>query len=479
MAPLFAGLILAALAQPAVAAPKLGPRIAAGAGADPDLAAGPGGTLHLAYTRSKKIYYRTVGAGGKLSAEQLVADGVDPGLAVDAGGLVHVVMVSGYSSGTVSYTRRNKGVFSKPVLLSQSAACRKPRIALDPSGRAVVSFEDKAQTKRIRYVRVALDGKVSAQTVVGDDNNGGLAIDAAGIIHVTWRSKEIYYNISSGPGKAGASVKISPLASDFSQLALRAQDKSVHVVGEVANAGGIYYISRGSGTWTTPQVLAKAQAAVKEPDDVNPAIAVANDGRCYITFNGVGHVPYYFVVDAKGKAGPPAQLDPGGGASAGKYMNPNLTPSPGGGVYAAWGTIAQKVFLRSITFVPTPPNSDGGQFSDSRPPDARPGEAGQVDGPRDRGAGPSADGAARDKGAPPADELEGAGCSCQTGRGPGPGPAALAILMATLWLGRRRSVRISEVGAPGIWRKLRFLLTTGRPLFCIFPEQVHPPCNTR
>ena len=447
MAPLLAALILVALARPAVAAPKLGPRIAAGAGKDPDLAADPGGTLHLVYTRSKKIYYRTVAAGGKLSAEQLVASGVDPRLAVHAGGQVHVVMVSSSSGGTVGYTRRNKGVFSKPMLLSQSASCRKPRIALDPSGRAVVSFEDKAQTKRVRYVRVASDGKVSAQTVVGDDNNGGLAIDAAGTIHLTWRSKQIYYNSSSGPGKAGTSMKISPLASDFSELALRAQDKSVQVVGEVANAGGIYYISRVSGTWKTPQVLAKAQAAVKEPDDVNPAIAVASDGRCYVTFNGVGHVPYYLVVDAKGKAGPPGQLDPGGGASAGKYMNPNLTPSPGGGVYVAWGTATEKVFLRSITFLTTPPIPDGGQSPDSRPPDAHPGEAGPVDGPDDRDAGPSADWTARDKGAPPGDEQEGEGCSCQNGRGSLPDQAALAILMAMLWLRRRRDRLAADKGA--------------------------------
>jgi len=437
MAPLLAALILVTLAEPAAAAPKLGPRIAAGAGKDPDLAADAGGTLHLVYTRDKKIYYRTVAAGGKLSSEQLVANGVDPRLAVNAGGQVHVVMVSSYSSGTVSYTRRNKGVFSKPVQMSQSSACRKPRIALDPSGRAVVSFEDKPQTKRIRYVRVASNGKVSAQTVVGDDNNGGLAIDAAGIIHVTWRSKHIYYNSSLGPGKAGVSKKISPLASDFSELALRAQDKSVHVVGEVANAGGIYYISRVGGIWKTPQVLAKAQAAVKEPDDVNPAIAVASDGRCHVTFNGVGHVPYYFVVDAKGKAGPPARLDPGGGASAGKYMNPNLTPVPGGGVYVAWGTATQKVFLRSITFPTTPPIPDGGQSKDSRPPDARPGEAGSADGPRDRGVGPSGDWTARDKGSPPGEE-EGDGCACQNGRGSWPAHATLAILMATLWVRRRR-----------------------------------------
>jgi len=424
-------LLLWALAGGASAAGKIGPRVLVGTGEDPDIAAGPGGTVHLVYTRSKAVYHRSMGPGGKFSAEVFVANGVDPRLAVGAAGQVHVALVSSMSGGSVRYVLRKKGSFSAPKQLSKSPACRKPRIALAPSGEALVSFEDKGQQKRVRYVRIAPDGKVSPQTVVGDDNNGGLAVDAAGLVHVTWRSKVIYYNTSAGTGKAGASLQISPKASDFSELALRASDKSVHVVGEVANAGGIFYIARVGGAWKSPQILAKSLVAGQEPDDVNPAIAVGSKGRCYVTFNGKAHVPYYFIVDAKGKAGPAARLDPGGAVSAGKYKNPNLTPAAGGGVRAAWGSAGQKVYLRSITVQPMPPKPDGGT----------------ADGPRDLGGGPSAERHPRDTGLdaglPPADkgpvieEPINGGCSCRTEPGPGRGWALLLVALAAI-LGRKK-----------------------------------------
>lgn len=429
---ILAGLVL--LSAPCLSAPVLGPRVLVASGGDPDLAVEPGGAIHLAYVRNLTVYHRAVGAGGKLSAESMVGKGVDPALAVDGQGNVHVVMVGGYSAGTVRYSRRSGASFSAPKVLTNSASCRKPRIALDPQHRAVISFEDKAKTKRIHYLRVAGDGTVSQQTLVGDDNNGGLVVDPAGVVHFSWRSNFIYYNQSSGPGKAGTSVKISPSASDFSDLDLRASDGSIHVVGEVANAGGIFYICKTGGIWKPPVVLAQAQAAVSEPDDVNPAVVVGAMGRVYVTFNGKGHAPYFFVIDSKGAVAPVAALDPGGEASEGKYKNPNLARAVGAGAQAAWGTATQKVYLRSIT-VKSPPK-DGGLRPDAPPTDrgsadARPVDFAPVDG-NSHTVEAGGDGLV----------VGAAGCSCRQGEAPGgfsqPLWPALPLVLALLVLRRSR-----------------------------------------
>jgi hypothetical protein len=321
------------------------PRIAAASGVDPDIAVSSDGTLHLAYVRQGSIYYRRGTVGG-FASEVRVGDGVDPRLDLDTAGNPHIAFGTAYADGSeIRYARWSGAGFAAPIAVAAGGSFRKPRIEVDPGGAVVISYEDRGQTQRVRYVQVAPDGSVSVETIVGSDNNGGLGI-AGGKYHFTWRTSGIQYSSSTGPGNSSSGVSISPAASDFSELEVSEVDGSLHVAGEVTAAGGIYYINNASGSWSAARTYAVAEVSGAAADDVNPAIAVDAAGWVYITFSGANRVPYVLLIEASGVSRI-EPLDPDGGTAGGKYENPNIEEAPQGGAYAAWAA-SGTVYVRGL-----------------------------------------------------------------------------------------------------------------------------------
>lgn len=354
----------------------LGKKVAVGSGEDPDVAvASDGRTLHVVYYRSGTVYYKTGTPSNGFGPEITIGVGTDPRIDLDSFGVPHVVVGSAYFEGpTISYTKWNGSGFDPLQVVVTSGVNRKPRIEIDTNDYAVISYEDRTYAKcigeRVRYVRVAPDGSVSAITSVGDDNNGGLGVDSGGLYHFTWRMSRdctsgnyVFYSNSSGPGNASAAVRITPPASDFSELDVSPADDSIHAAGEVTEGAGIYYVNNAGGQWGTAQTYAVSENSGALKDDVNPAIAVDALGRRYITFAGAGQVAYYFVIDENDTASAVLELDTPGGTTGGKYKNPNVEEAAGGGAYVAWGS-GGIVYVNSIGV-----GSTGGTI-DSTPPTA-------------------------------------------------------------------------------------------------------------
>lgn len=118
------------------------------------------------------------------------------------------------------------------------------------------------------------DGKsIAGPVVVGDDNNGGLAVDSNNIVHLTWRNFSVYYNTYSITKGAGTSTVLHP-SSDFSWCSVSPLDGSIHVVNTVRNGGGIHYRFMREGKWSDVITLAQAKVmGVDDSDNVGPTIA--------------------------------------------------------------------------------------------------------------------------------------------------------------------------------------------------------------
>lgn len=336
--------------------PQAGPKVKVAEGEDPDIAVSRDGMIHIVYVRGSKTFYRRGGLKRKWEAEVEIGSGVDPSIALGPDGKPHVAVTSNYDGlggGKISYSRRDEKGFS-PLRVVAEGACRKPRIRVDSKGNAVIAFEDRSTVKqRVRCLSVTPAGLVSAITVVGDQDIGGLVVDDRGTRHFTWRPKpglRLQYTTMAMNGHVSEPQPISSPASDFSDIALHPFDRSVHVVGEVAGAGGIFYILKTpAGQWQEAQTFKIPEATqVEDADLVNPAVAVDAAGRRYITFTGAGMLPYFLVLDKRGQAGHVQRVDPASGPTGGKYMNPHLAAAPGGGAIVVWGSQGA-VYLTKIT----------------------------------------------------------------------------------------------------------------------------------
>lgn len=403
----------------------LGPLLAVAQGTDPDVAVATDKSLHVVYVRGGKTYYSRGKLDGTFEPELLVGTGVDPRIALDAAESPQVVLGASNAGGaTVTHARMASGVFQTQTVVS-GGQNRKPRIEVDSKGNGYVSYEDRGlATDRVRYVRVTPNGTTSSPTVVGADNNGGLAVDGSDELHFTFRDGgNVQHVTSTAPGNVGTADVALSGTSDFSELEYSAKDDSLHVVAEQAGGTGILYTVFRAGSWSDPVLFAQAQVTgVDDPDNVNPAIAVDETGRVFVTFAGIERVPYYSVIDATNTQSPVLLLAPGGGVTGGKYENPNVEEVPEGGAVAVWGS-AGHVYLRTIGI--EQPTGSGGSA----------GAGGQGSG-GSAGAGGAPDAGAGAGGAATTSRDEG-GCGCTIpGRTTDAGWASL--LMAAALLGGRR-----------------------------------------
>jgi hypothetical protein len=367
MAPWF--MLLTALFQvdlketPAVVPVGPAPAIDFAEGEDPDLSMAADGTLHVVYVRQRMVYYRRQLPGAPAEPEIELGPGEDPVVAAGSAGEVHVVATSDRTGGSRPGNRAallhaygHDGKLLALSVLVADGRCRKPRVAIDAGGGAVVSYEDRSLTETggqgVRCLWLATDGTLRQALNVGPTDNGGLALDVTGTRHLTWRRRRdrtIYHTAISPTGRMSDAVAISPPASDFSDLTADLADGSLHVVAVVAAGKGLYYLERTvDGRWLEPREFTFSEVVnLGEADNVNPDIAVDGSGRRFIVFTGENHWPFYFIIDAAGRADPVTRVDPAGGATGGKYRNPHVVADPKGGAWVAWGADG-RVRLRKI-----------------------------------------------------------------------------------------------------------------------------------
>jgi hypothetical protein len=442
-------------------ATSLGPVHTIASGSDPDVAVDDLGRLHVVYVRSNTTYYRLV-ALPDLGPEITVGAGTDPQVDVDGANRCHVVL------GALSYARCSGSTVGPAV--SVGAYWRKPRLAVDSRDNVYMTAE--RYEPRAVVLHAYRDGQsVVGPVVVGDDNNGGIAVDTQDVVHVTWRAFSVYHNtfrLGVGPG---TSFLLHP-ASDFSWCAVNVLDNSVHVVNTIRNGGGVHYRKRVGGTWSDVVTLAEQEVlGVDDADNVGPTIGTDSLGAKYVAFSGAGRIPYYFVISPTGTVSPVMRLDPETGTLAGgKFQNPNVGTHPARpGAYVAWGN--GTVYVRSVGVATALPDAGAG------PADAAPGgrdgalvaadaarrDVGSPSGqdaasppPRDAGAAPDGhagttgypDAARAADGPPVAHGPAEVGCGCGATDDESTGRAALWVAAVACLVARRRSARSRRSGCP-------------------------------
>jgi len=317
----------------------LGPTVELGAGEDPDIAIDSTGGVHVVYSRGGSTYYVHAADLSSPSAEVLVGPGDDPQLVLDSQDQPHVVM------GEVRYARWVDGAFATANELVDG--WRKPRIAIDGEDRVYVTVSQMADPRVILFA--LQDGDVLAGPVaVGDDNNGAVAVDSQGLVHITWRSTRVYHNTYSLRGGAGTSAQLHT-SSDFSWCDVDVRDDSLHLINTIPHGEGLNYRVLRDGAWSEALTLAAAEVqGVDDPDNVGPTIAVDSEGYRYVTFAGRDRVPYYLVVGPDDQPSAVYPLDVEGGTlSGGKFENPNVaTHRSRPGAFISWG--ADTVYVRAV-----------------------------------------------------------------------------------------------------------------------------------
>lgn len=327
---------------------ELGTKINLGTGDDPDIAVSNSDILHIVYVRSGITYYKKGTFNGGFEQEIVIGNGVDPRIDVDDYGYPYIVMGSSYAGGnSIKYTKWNGINFNPLITVVSGTLLRKPRIGIDKLRNAIISYEDRSQTQRVRYVKVNPYDEISQIVIIGDDNNGGLSISNDNLYHFTFRSTniEIIYIKSNEMSEKSSPLSIIPSSSDFSDLDISPLDNSVHAVSTVAAAGGIYYTNNRSGIWNIASKYATNELIGAIADNVNPSISVDINGTVYITFSGSNQIPYYFTIDNSGTVGQITNLD--NIPSGGKYTNPNIEDSKNGGAYVIYSSNGT-IYLNTI-----------------------------------------------------------------------------------------------------------------------------------
>lgn len=325
--------------------PVAGETVTVASGSDPDVAVDARGNLHFAYVRDGVVWYMKVSypSGTVLIPETWVGGGDDPQIAVDSHGNPHVAF------GNVYYAYWTGSGFSSPTTLTSGPA--RPRIAVDSMDRVFVAGMRWAGPRDQLFV---FENNVLAASGVsiGDNDLGGIDVDAAGRLHVCWRSgRDLFYSsYIQGEGVAG-SVNISGSASDFSDIVVDQRDGSLHVTHTHSYGSSIDYLYRdASGAWSSDTLHASDQVHGAS-DGTQPTIACDRDGYKYVAFTGSGAIPKYFVIGREGtEIVGTTSID--GSTSGGKKQNPNVASRPDmSGAFVAWGTGTVRVrALGSISF---------------------------------------------------------------------------------------------------------------------------------
>ncbi len=323
----------------------LGPQVAIASGMDPDVCVDSEGNLHFAYVRDGGVYYRKLFTPyylGKTGPEIGIAAGLNPQIEVDSENNPHVAFGQGH------YSRMVNGRFTAPIQAVDG--WRKNLIAIDSQDRVYIVAD--IYSPRQVVVKVYKDGQelMTYPTRVGFDNPGGMGFDANDKLHIVCRWKGVhYYSRYVFNTVEAVDQGIQSGTSDFAWMTVSPKDQSVHYVGTVGYAKGIFHKVMRNGQFGGTATYAVFEADTGEGDFVNPCIAADIDGFKYVTFSGRNHEGYFFVLnEGDAKIAGPALIDPeihqSGGA---KMTNPNIASRPDmGGAFIAWGT--EVVTVRSI-----------------------------------------------------------------------------------------------------------------------------------
>lgn len=336
----------------------LGNKVLIDIGYDPDIVTDNNNILHIIYVKNTNgIFYTkgTIASGFEIPLQ--IGLGSDPRICVDTNNTPHIVYGDTYIGGagtSIYYTKLSGTAFTVPIKLS-TGRNRKPRIESDIYGNILVTWEDRTNTiDRIKFIKILQNGTINPIIVVGNDNNGGLAVDNTNNYHFTWRDidNSITHTKITDLGVISPKEHVLPTASDASDIDINKINNSIYITGVVTNAGGIYYTEYITNTWSPYTISAVSQVNGALPDDVSPSIIVDNLNRKYICFAGNGLIPYYFVIDENNNYSNVIQLDTG--TTGGKYMNPNMTKSLSSGVYISY-SLNGNIYVNSIGLINTCP----------------------------------------------------------------------------------------------------------------------------
>lgn len=165
----------------------------------PSVAVGADGVVHVAYGRYLGGYLGLVHAwretDGTWTTEVVDPDwgaGVEPAVVVDDGGTVHIVYWRASDDSLLYAQRPPVGVWSIETVANAAGLASGPALAVDAAGRPHVAFERRTRDnvldngRNLRYGRKDA-GRWSFESI--DDDGGeapSLALDANGLVHVAY-----------------------------------------------------------------------------------------------------------------------------------------------------------------------------------------------------------------------------------------------------------------------------------------------------
>jgi hypothetical protein len=295
---------------------------------DPQVMVGPENRPHAVWTGyngTGQIFYNTgVGEGWSepvcLSTTSTGND--SPQMAQGPGGSVHVVW-SG--SGGIYYCTNSGGSWSEPEIIPMASERNfMPQVAVDAGGNVHVAWIgwDYDPFDKVFYsVNVGLGWSAPASVSSGYENLGHvrLAVDQAGRPHVVWTgnaigyNNQIFYNTNDGSGW-GDPTHISTTLPVWQYCPEIAVDQAgrPHVAWYGYNLAyseeelhlSVYYTDNPGSGWSAPEQLSTSLFA-----QTDPRIVVDQDGYPHVAWHGLeaedGFYRVYYAADlGEGWGGP-------------------------------------------------------------------------------------------------------------------------------------------------------------------------------
>ncbi len=164
-------------------------------GAVPDLAAAPGGTVHLSFVSENQVHLGQLGA-----SSQVVPDSSGPGTRFRkpriawGAGAAHLVWGSSWQH--IEYARKaDAGAWTRESVAQVEALFSVPQIAATSDGQAHLIYQwcktQACPNSPIAYLRRGSSGTWSAPELLSDSQaewrDAALAADASGTVHAMWK----------------------------------------------------------------------------------------------------------------------------------------------------------------------------------------------------------------------------------------------------------------------------------------------------
>jgi hypothetical protein len=342
----------------------------------PQVVIDPSGTATAIWDHSngsfRVIEAATHPAGGSWSAPSVLSDGTEnaffPQVAVDASGNLVATWetVTGVTSAIEAATRPAGGSWSTATRLSDHEhEARQPRVAIDPSGNAVVTWQ---LIENFAFVEVADHpaggGWSSARRLSGKGQNGSepqVAIGLGGVAAVVWQAETIEGELIEAATRAPGGPWSDP--SGISQLgvvdAIHDQDAIEPQIAADPTGGVVAVWARWDGAHMLIETAAhpeggpwSAASTLSNPgrEGFVPQVVVDPSGNITAAWEGSDLTNFEIETvthPAGGSWSTPSRIsDP-----ARKAFEPQLAVSPEGDVVAVWQSLDNQRLIAVETTV--------------------------------------------------------------------------------------------------------------------------------